>query len=107
FRKCIRARSPSHHSAAGRDGAHASPPLAKFLSQLGYRGKTPHVRYHRPDGSVRDEPSREEPVHSGRWSVQWMKPEPMHAIEVVENPGGVPNSFAGPPLLRIELKCHP
>ncbi len=70
-------------------------------------GKTPHVRYHRPDGSVRDEPSREAPVHSGRWSVQWMKPEPMHAIEVVENPGGVPNSFAGPSLLRIELKCHP
>lgn len=66
-------------------------------------GKTPHVRYHRPGGSVRDEPSREEPVHAGRWSVQWMRPEPMHAIEVVESR----SPSTGPPLLRIELKCHP
>ena len=69
-------------------------------------GRTPHVRYHRPDGSVRDEPSREEPVHPGKWSVQWMKPEPMHAIETVES-GSTPAVPKGPPLLRIEIKCHP
>lgn len=65
-------------------------------------GKTPHVRYLRPDGSVRDEPSVEKPVHPGRWSVQWMKPEPMHAIQVVERPAIPPGT---PPLLRVELKC--
>jgi hypothetical protein len=46
-------------------------------------GGTPHIRYHRADGSVRDQPSITEPGHAGVWSVQWMKPEPMHAIEVV------------------------
>lgn len=67
-------------------------------------GKTPHIRYHRPDGSVRDVPSREEAVHTGAWRVQWMKPEPMHAIEVVENPE---RAAQDPPSLRIELKFHP
>jgi hypothetical protein len=33
-------------------------------------GGMPHVRYHRPDGTVRDSPSKEEPVHSGTWTVQ-------------------------------------
>ena len=42
-------------------------------------GKTPHVRYHTGNGSIRDEPSREEPVHPGVRKVQWMKPEPMHS----------------------------
>jgi hypothetical protein len=65
-------------------------------------GKTLHVRYLRPDGSVRDEPSGDEPVHPGRWSIGWMKPEPMHAIQVVERPETVPTD---PPLLRIEIKC--
>ncbi len=70
-------------------------------------GATSHIRYHRGDGSVTDSPSRDEPVHAGRWSVHWMKPEPMHAIEVVEKPksaGAVPDE---PPSLRIEIKCHP
>ncbi|HLY43778.1 MAG TPA: hypothetical protein VKR52_21375 [Terracidiphilus sp.] len=65
-------------------------------------GKTPHVRYHRADGSVRDEPSISEPVHPGQWSIHWMKPEPMHAIEVVDRPG---RSSTDPPLLRVEIKC--
>jgi len=64
-------------------------------------GKTPHVRYERADGSVRDEPSVNQPVHSGRWSVHWMKPEPMHAIHVIERPERAP---AEPPLLRVEIK---
>ncbi len=70
-------------------------------------GATAHIRYHRGDGSVADRPSQEEPVHAGRWSVHWMKPEPMHAIEVVEKPksaGALPDA---PPSLRIEIKCHP
>ncbi|MGH9683414.1 MAG: hypothetical protein ACRD4S_07370 [Candidatus Acidiferrales bacterium] len=70
-------------------------------------GRTPHVRYHRPDGSVRDEPSRQEPVHAGAWSVQWMKPEPMHAIERVADPGDAPAVRSSPPLLRVEIKCRP
>lgn len=66
-------------------------------------GGTPHVRYHRPDGSITDQPARKQPPRSGVWSVQWMKPEPMHAIEVVES---APQA-GGPPLLRIEIKCRP
>ena len=40
------------------------------------------------------------PGSPGNWSVGWMKREPMHAIEVVENtvtPGDIP-------LLRVEIK---
>jgi hypothetical protein len=70
-------------------------------------GGSPHIRYHRPDGSVRDSPLAEEPVHPGRWSVQWMKAEPMHAIEVVEKPKSASSLPEGPPSLRIEIKCHP
>ncbi len=65
-------------------------------------GKTPHVRYIRPDGSVRDEPSVNEPVHPYKWSIGWMKPEPMHAIQVVDRPE---RASTEPPLLRIEIKC--
>jgi len=66
-------------------------------------GKSPHIRYHRPDGSVRDSPSVIEPAVAGHWSVKWMKPEPMHAIEAVDNtpPPGEP------PLLRVEIKVSP
>ncbi len=35
-------------------------------------GKSPNIRYRRPDGSVRNSPTHEEPVHPGRWGVQWM-----------------------------------
>lgn len=65
-------------------------------------GKTPHIHYRRQDGSVRDIPSANEAVHPGAWSVQWMKPEPMHAVEILEAP-----DTNGPPDLRIEIKCHP
>ncbi len=66
-------------------------------------GKSPHIRYHRPDGSMRDSPSVDEPVIAGHWTVQWMQPEPMHAIEAVDNttPPGEP------PLLRVEIKDRP
>ena len=70
-------------------------------------GGMPHVRYHRPDGAIRDSPSKEVPVHSGTWTVQWMNPEPMHAIEVVEMPKSSASVLDGPPLLRVEIKCHP
>lgn len=63
-------------------------------------GRTPHIRYHRPDGSVRDAPGKTLPTVAGHWSVQWMKPEPLHSIEVVER-GDAPD---GVPLLRIEIK---
>ena len=65
-------------------------------------GKTPHVHYIRPHGSVRDEPSVNEPVHPGKWSIGWMKPEPMHAIQTVDRPE---RASTEPPLLRIEIKC--
>lgn len=63
-------------------------------------GRTPHIRYHRPDGTVKDVPSQESPVVAGHWAIEWMAPEPTHAIEVVEsgtNPAGIP-------LLRVEIK---
>jgi hypothetical protein len=70
-------------------------------------GGSPHIRYHRGNGEVRDRPSVEEPVHPGIWSVQWMKPEPMHAIETVEMPKRPSNAPQDLPLLRVEIKCHP
>jgi hypothetical protein len=69
-------------------------------------GDSSHIRYHRGDGTVRDIPAAEEPIHPGTWSIHWMKPEPMHAIEVVEGPKHAPNP-ADPPLLRVEIKIHP
>jgi hypothetical protein len=70
-------------------------------------GPTPHVRYRRGDGSVRDTPSHDEPVHAGRWAVQWMNPEPMHEVEIVERPGKSDKELARIPDLRIEIKCRP
>ena len=64
-------------------------------------GSTPHVRYHRPNG-IRDEPGVNRPIKPGKWTIQWMNPEPMHAIEVVDKPQRTPGE---PPLLRIEIKC--
>jgi hypothetical protein len=66
-------------------------------------GKTPHVRYHTATGKVIDEPSKNEPIHPGVWSVKWMAPEPMHSIEVVENPQPGPGGFPG--WIRVEIKC--
>ena len=65
-------------------------------------GRTPHVRYLRPGAAARDQPSEDEPTHPGKWSIDWMKPEPMHAIQVVDNPESTPNAL---PLLRVEIKC--
>jgi hypothetical protein len=69
-------------------------------------GPSPHIKYHRGDGTVRDSPSQPAPNHPGKWDVQWMKPEPMHAIEVVEMPATA-NHPDEPPLLRVEIKCLP
>jgi hypothetical protein len=66
-------------------------------------GKSPHIRYHRPGGVVRDVPSTDTPAHPGHWSVHWMKPEPMHAIETVANYSS-PND---PPSVRVEIKVKP
>jgi hypothetical protein len=66
-------------------------------------GKSPHIRYHQPGNIVRDSPSVDSPVHPGHWSVHWMKPEPMHAIETVENYYS-PND---PPSVRVEIKVRP
>src|SRR5580693_8873224 len=67
-------------------------------------GPSPHVRYHRGDGTVVDQPSQSEPKHPGRWEVQWMKPEPLHGIETVELPPAEPGE---PGLIRVELKFQP
>ena len=63
-------------------------------------GRSPHVRYHRADGTVKDIPSTEVPIHPGTWAVNWMKPEPMHSVEILDAP--VANRD-----LRIEIKCLP
>jgi hypothetical protein len=70
-------------------------------------GQTPYVRYHRKDGSVADQPSRDEPFHPGSWSVHWMNPEPMHSIEFVENPHSATTHAQSPTDIRIEIKCNP
>jgi hypothetical protein len=70
-------------------------------------GGSPHIRYHRGDGSVTDNPSHEEPVHPGTWKVHWMKPEPVHSIEVVDKPKTDVTLPGEPPSLRVELKCRP
>ena len=64
-------------------------------------GKTPHIHYHRQDGSVRDIPSTSEAIHPGVWSAHWMEPEPMHSVEILETPDS-----KRPPDLRIEIKCR-
>jgi len=74
-----------------------------FFLEWDTGGTSPHIRYHTPDG-VRDSPAHDEPIHPGRWRVQWMEPEPMHAIETVEN--GT-SSVDQPTLLRIEIKTRP
>jgi hypothetical protein len=66
-------------------------------------GKSPHIRYHQPGDKVRDVQSSDTSEHPGRWSVHWMKPEPMHAIETVENYYS-PND---PPSVRVEIKVRP
>ena len=63
-------------------------------------GRSPHVHYHRADGTVKDIPGTEVPIHPGTWAVRWMKPEPMHSVEILDAP--VANSD-----LRIEIKCLP
>lgn len=70
-------------------------------------GGSPHIRYHRADGSVRDTPSTDAPAHAGFWDVEWMNPEPMHSIEVVDEPKSAIPQPGTPTDLRIEIKCHP
>jgi hypothetical protein len=69
-------------------------------------GVSPHIHYHRPDGSVRDIPSQETTTHPGGWAVHWSQPEPMHAIEVIDNQARAAGAD-DPPELRIEVKTHP
>lgn len=68
-------------------------------------GGSPHIRYRRGDGTVRDIPAKEAPVHAGVWRVGWMKPEPMHSIEVVSKMESATARPEDPPGLRIEIKC--
>ncbi len=72
-----------------------------FFLEWDTGGRSAHIRYHQPGGIVRDSPSIEEPTHAGRWSVRWMKPEPLHAIESVDSDPPLPGE---PPLLRVEIK---
>ena len=86
------ATEPMHH--------HRWPSL--FLG-YGTGGTTAHIRYHQADGKVIDQPSHTDPIHAGVWSGSWMKPEPMHAIEVVDP--GERGPGAPPGWLRVEIKC--
>jgi hypothetical protein len=63
-------------------------------------GKSPHIRYHQPGGIVHEQVGSDEPPHPGRWSIQWMQPEPLHAIETIDY-APAPGT---PPSLRIEIK---
>jgi hypothetical protein len=66
-------------------------------------GESPHIRYHRPGGIVKEVQSTDAPTHPGRRSVQWLNPEPMHAIETVDSH----RSPDDPPFVRIEIKVRP
>ena len=66
-------------------------------------GPSPHIRYHRGDGTVADHPSQPEPTHPGHWVVHWMKPEPLHGIETVE----LPQASDERGIIRVEIKCSP
>jgi hypothetical protein len=66
-------------------------------------GKSPHIRYHQPGNIVRDSPSEENPAHPAHWTLHWMQPEPMHAIETIDNY----TSPDDPPILRVEIKVRP
>jgi hypothetical protein len=70
-------------------------------------GKTSHIRFRKPDGSVQDVPSITTPPHPGVWKIRWAEPEPMRSVEVVDNVGTTEATPGYPPLLRIEIKCHP
>ena len=71
-------------------------------------GRTPHIRYHRPDGSVRDSPSKDNPVlNPGHWTVSWLEPEPLHAVENADTPETDAKLPRRPPWIRVEIKCHP
>jgi hypothetical protein len=74
---------------------------ASLLVSWDTGGRSPHVRYHSEDGSVKDIPSTSVPPHPGTWAVAWMKPEPMHSVEILEAPDS-----KGPPDLRVEIKCR-
>jgi hypothetical protein len=63
-------------------------------------GRSPHVCYHSADGTVKDIPSTDVPIHPGTWAVEWMKPEPMHSVEILDAPAANTD-------LRIEIKCLP
>jgi hypothetical protein len=65
-------------------------------------GKSPHIRYHRSDGSVRDIPSKDTPIHPGQWIATWMSPEPMHWVETLDHGAG-----QEPPYIRVEIKIIP
>jgi hypothetical protein len=64
-------------------------------------GASAHIRYHRGDGTVVDQPSRPSPNQPGHWVVHWMKPEPMHAIETIALPQN-PDERGE---IRVEIKC--
>ncbi len=71
-------------------------------------GRSPHIRYHRSDGTVRDSPATVTPtVNPGHWTVNWLEPEPMHAVENADPPASDPEFAKRPPWIRIEIKCHP
>ncbi len=70
-------------------------------------GGSPHIRYLRPGQPARDVPSVEAPAHEGSWDVHWMKPEPMHSIQVISWPKDAAEHVSDPPELRIEIKDHP
>jgi hypothetical protein len=45
-------------------------------------------------------PQHGSPIHPGTWAVDWMKPEPMHSVEILD-------AQVASPDLRIEIKCRP
>ena len=77
--------------------------LPGFFPDWNSAGTSPHIRYHRPDGSTVDSPNNDPPFHPIIGASIWVKPEPMHALEVWKDHEGS-NS---PPLHRDEINEAP
>jgi hypothetical protein len=70
-------------------------------------GRTGHFRYHGSDGTLRDIPSTDAPLHGGKWAFHWVGPEPMHSVENLDTAEEASRSPKGPGGLRIEFKVSP
>jgi hypothetical protein len=88
-------KEPFHH--------HRLPSIFINLDAGGPAGAS---RYYNQDGNMtRDKPRTIKPVNDPPvWRIQWMKPEPLHAIEYTETIESAKTLPWRPATLRVEFK---